>query len=61
MIVAPRKVFPNMIVQVQVSILKLYHSHIVVHASIRKDGEEFAALTEKFDAKSTKVLQMKVS
>lgn len=61
MIIAPRKVYPNMVVQVQVSIFKLYYDHITIRASIRKDGEEHAAFLEKFDTPTTKVLQMKVS
>ena len=61
MIVAPKKVYPNMIVQVQVSIFKLYHKAITVRASIRKDGEEHAAFTETFDSPTTKMAQMRVS
>ena len=59
-VVAPRKIYPSQVIQVSVTILKLYHSHINVRASIRKEGEEYTSLYARFDRDSTRVVQMLV-
>ena len=61
MILAPNRIYPNEVVQVSVSILRLYHHHLNVRASIRKDGEEHASFFETFTRPSTRLLQMKAS
>ena len=60
MIVAPRVIRPGQVVQVSITILKLYHSHINVRGSIRMGNEEFASFNERFTSPSIRTTQMQV-
>ena len=60
MIVAPRVIRPGQVVQVSITILKLYHTHINVRGSIRMGSEEFASFNERFTSPSTRTTQMQV-
>ncbi|CAD5111927.1 DgyrCDS1188 [Dimorphilus gyrociliatus] len=61
MILAPRKVYPNEVVQVQVSIFKMYGKSITVRGNIRKNGaQEFARFKEVFEEEGTRLVQMKM-
>ena len=60
MIVAPSRVYPDMVVQVSVTIFQLYQSHLNVRGSIRKEGEEYASFFTTFTQPSTRLLQMRV-
>ena len=59
-IIAPARVYPNMVVQVSVTIFELYQSHMNVRGSIRKDGEEYASFITTFTEPSTRLMQMRV-
>lgn len=61
MIVVPNRVFPNQVVQVQVTFFKMYHQYVNVRVTIHKKGEEWASLSAKFTEPSTRFLQMRVS
>ncbi|KAK2182230.1 hypothetical protein NP493_362g02042 [Ridgeia piscesae] len=60
MIVAPRVIRPGQVVQVSITILKLYHSHINVRGSIRMGNEEFASFNERFTSPSIRTTQMQI-
>merc|ERR1712226_1316488 len=60
MIIVPKRIYPNQVIQVHVSILKLYYSHINVRASIRTSGEELAYFIDTFTEPSTRLLQMRM-
>ncbi|KAI0217799.1 Alpha-2-macroglobulin-P [Lamellibrachia satsuma] len=60
MIVAPRVIRPGQVVQVSITILKLYHTHINVRGSIRMGSEEFASFNERFTSPSTRTTQMQI-
>ena len=60
MIVAPRVIRPGQVIQVSITILKLYYTHINVRGSIRSGDEEFASFNEKFTSPSVRTTQMQV-
>ena len=61
MIIAPNRVYPNEVVQISVSVFRLYFDSLTVRASIRREGFEYASFTEKFTIPTTKLVQMWVS
>ena len=61
MIIAPNRVYPNEVVQISVSVFRLYFESLTVRASIRREGFEYASFTEKFTIPTTKLVQMWVS
>lgn len=60
LILAPKRIYPNQVMQISVSILRLYYSHLVVRGSVRQGTDEFATFTETFLNPSTRVVQMKI-
>ncbi len=59
--VAPRRIRPNEVVQLSVSVIKLYYRSINVRAVIRRDQEEIASVQHAFALPGTQLLQMLVS
>ncbi|CAH1797576.1 unnamed protein product [Owenia fusiformis] len=59
-IAAPRKVYPNEVVQVAVTILSMQYKYLNVRASIRKDQTEYTGQTMRFDRESTLFMQMQM-
>ena len=60
MVIAPRKIRPNQVIQVMASILKLEYQHINVRVSIVKDNQEYAETGLRFDRPSTRLMQLQV-
>ncbi len=58
MIIAPNRVRADQIVNVAVSVYRLYFSSLTIRAAIRREDFEYASVTEKFTIPSTKLLQM---
>ncbi|ESO98375.1 hypothetical protein LOTGIDRAFT_231429 [Lottia gigantea] len=58
MVIAPRKVRPNQVVQIFTSILRLEYSHINVRISVVKDNVEYAGTLMKFDRPSSRIMQL---
>ncbi len=61
MIIAPNRIYPNMVLQISVSVYKLYFDSLTVRASVRREGFEYASFTERFTIPTTKLVQMWVS
>ena len=61
MIIAPNRVYPNEVLQISVSVFKLYFDSLTVRASVRREGFEYASFTESFTIPTTKLVQMWVS
>ena len=59
-IVAPSRVYPGMVIQVSVTVYRLYQDRVNVRGSIRRAGEEFASFFTTFHEPSTRLVQMKV-
>ena len=60
LIIAPRVIRPDQVVQVYVAILELYHPKLTLTASIRKDGQEYTNFQETIYTTTTRLMQMKV-
>ncbi len=52
---------PDEVVQVYVSVMDISFPSLTVRAAIRREGQELAAVKERFLAHSTRLLQMHVS
>ena len=58
---SPRKMHPNQLYQMSVTILELYYEFINVRASIRMGFEEIAQTYQTFYTTGTQMMVMKVS
>ncbi|KAI0237381.1 hypothetical protein LSAT2_012128 [Lamellibrachia satsuma] len=59
-IVAPRRVRPDMVVQIHVTTFVLNSPHLTVRAAVSKDGVEYASTSSSFTSGSSRVIQMKM-
>ncbi len=60
MIIAPNRVRADQIVNIAVSVYRLYFNSLTIRAAIRREDNDFeyASVTEEFTIPSTKLLQM---
>ncbi len=60
MVIAPKRVRPNQVIQVFATILKLEYSHLNVRVSIVRDNIEYAGTVMRFDRPSSRIMQLQV-
>src|SRR6218665_1957010 len=60
-VVSPRKIRPNQVMQMSVSLLRLYYDNINFRAVIRRGQEEICSTSYLFTTTGTQLLQMWVS
>ncbi len=60
-IAAPRKIHPDMVVQILVAITKMYYKQINVRAAIKNGEEEIAAASKLFEQEGHTIMQLYVS
>ncbi|ELU16655.1 hypothetical protein CAPTEDRAFT_200949, partial [Capitella teleta] len=57
-ITAPRKIHPNMVMQMSVSVIELYYDNMNVRSIIRRNNEEIASSNNLFLMPGTQMVQM---
>ncbi|KAK6185943.1 hypothetical protein SNE40_008070 [Patella caerulea] len=60
MVIVPRKIRPNQVIQIFASILKLEYSHVNVKVSIVKENVAYAGTSMKFDRASSRIMQLQM-
>ena len=60
LIVAPRQIRPDLVVQVYVSVFEYNTRHLTINAAITKDGHSHTHVSATLTSGSSRLLQMKV-
>ncbi|XP_071092281.1 CD109 antigen-like [Haliotis cracherodii] len=60
MILAPKRVRPNQVIQIFATILKLEYTHVNIRISIVKENIEYAGTVMKFDRPSSRIMQLQM-